>query len=108
MAKEQSGTAVQSAQDKAAALDVLQIKTRSEKQDKRVEAHMDEDQDCIVFSINKADLLKLVGPSSTGKGSGAVVNFGGDFTFTHNGKEIPFSLNTGWRGCWMTVYRKES
>lgn len=92
----------------AVAVDIDAIKAQNDKARKRVVAVFDEDETCIVLSIPKAELLSLVGPSSTGKGSGAVVAIDGEFTFKHKGQEIPFSCSTGWRGCWMTVYRKES
>lgn len=90
----------------AAALALDNIKQAANNQNKRVTAHFDEDTQSIVLSIDKAQLLSLVGPSSGGKGSGAVVDISGDFTFEHEGKEIAFTMSAGWRGAWVSVYRK--
>ncbi len=73
---------------------------------KRIMATVDEDNEYIVFSFSKAELLRNTGPSFNGKGSGVVIGMDGDFTFDYKGETLEYAASSGWKGVWLSVYRK--
>lgn len=85
------------------------IKSASAAANKKVMALVDEDATHILVSIPKSAFLDLVGPTTTGKGSGAVVEITGEFTeFAADGTTPleTYSVSAGWRGCWLSCYVK--
>lgn len=85
------------------------IKAASAANTKKVIAIVDEDSTHLLVSIPKSAFLDLVGPTSTGKGSGAVVEIAGEFTeFAPDGTTPleTYTVTAGWRGCWLSCYVK--
>lgn len=86
------------------------IKSASAANTKKVMSILDEDATHILVSIPKSAFLDLVGPTTTGKGSGAVVEIAGEFTEYKDGNlETPletYTVTAGWRGLWLSCYVK--
>ncbi len=92
----------------ATAVTKRNIKAASAAQTKKVTSTVDEDNTHILVSIPKSAFLDLVGPTTTGKGSGAVVEIAGEFTeFDEAGKPMEtYTITAGWRGLWLSCYVK--
>ncbi len=86
----------------AAKLQAKAAEIKAQPNKPKLELILDEEKDGgISFYCKKEDLLRAVGPSSTGGSEGVTLSVAGEFTFGFDGRTYSFKL--AMRGGWATV-----